>query len=290
MSNERDWELPIETAKDGLQRNIARRDYALVGQSFRLIMDHGETYELALTDEASARWEKIGERPLQVAYLCMRANETAWMVTFMESETTNVTVVLDKLNGLVTILRSTLGAYPARPKLTAQTADFGFIDTPGVEPAARRHFFSADLVGKKIAWHYSPVVTITHIYSSAHSIRSSLNDMKPLPENATPEQRRECENRAERWGRVFFEEPCTYIRIQDHLYLVTFREENRNRVDPSQGGGDLLVLVDTQRLHDVGRTFGQGPEGKPRFNLLTASGELVHSPDPMDTAPSPYWI
>ena len=92
------------------------------------------------------------------------------------------------------------------------------------------------------------------------------------------------------WGSVFFEEPARFVKINENLIMVAFTEHNRNRVDRTQGRGDLIVLVDTDRVHDVGRTYGMQPDGTGKMGLITASGRFVDSDDPMDTDPSPYWI
>ena len=89
---------------------------------------------------------------------------------------------------------------------------------------------------------------------------------------------------------MLFDEPCSYVKINETLYLAAFVEVNRYRVDPEQGGGDLLVLIDTDRVHDVGRIFCMGADGKPRLNLLTAHGRFVNTPDELETAENPYWL
>ncbi len=289
-TNRPQWDLPIETSKTGLMRNIPRKNDELAGRTFHLAMDDGDHYLLQMLDGELAGWGMVGGPVSTQQTLCMRANEFVWMVTFQSGAMESVTVVLDTLHSLATVLFATVGAHPGKPRLVDHRFSFGAIAQPGKPLPAKRHHLSADLVGKKIAWRYSPTVTITHIFHTPFSMRSSLHDMQPLPETASREQREECENRARRWGAVLFDEPCAYIKINDNLYLVAFIEINRYRVDPEQGGGDLLVLVDTDRVHDVGRVFGLGPDGKPRLNLLTAHGSFVTAPDPLDSAENPYWL
>ena len=286
----RDWDLPIETEKEGRQRNIPRKNYRLVGQTFRLALDFGEKYVLSLLDENTVLWGELGTAPCAYDYLCMRANEFVWMVTFMEDSKTNTTVVIDTLNNLTTVVWARGGVNKKTPELVMHEFQFGAIEKPGVEVGTQRHGFTDVLVGRKIAWHYSPVVNITHIYHTAYSIRSSMNEQEPLPDTATPEQRFEVEEREQRWGAVFFEEPARYVKINENLIMVAFTEHNRNRVERGQGRGDLIVLVDTDRVHDVGRTYGMQPDGTGKMGLITASGWFVDSDDPMDTAESPYWI
>ncbi len=288
--SEKTWDLPMIPDDTPLQRNVAVRNYELAGRTFSLVLDSGERRTLTVEDRDHVLWALDNDPPVRAEYLCMRADEWVWMLTFNESFSVNVVVVIDTKNDLTTVLWTAGGLHPARPKLATHTFVFGAIEREGRPLPMKRHHFTADLAGKKIAWEYSTTVTITHIYHDANTIRSSLNEMRPLPDWATPEQVREAENRAERWGSIFFEEPCSYVKLGDHLYLMTFIETNRNRVDPNEGGGDLLAIIDTQTVHDVGRTFGVGPDGRANFGLLTAKGRFVDSDDPLNDAPSPYYI
>ena len=218
----------------------------------------------------------------------MRANEYVWFAHFMYEKDTCLSVVIDTENNLVTILKAQVGKFKNRPSLVSHKFSFGMIKVENEQTL--RHGFTDDLVGKAIAWRYSTEVVLTHIYKTAHSIRSSLYNQPLLSENATKEQIEEVKNRAERWGATFFEEPARYVKIGKDLYLVTFIENNRNRVNAPEGGGDMAILVDTNRVHDVGRVFGAAPDGNHNFGLLTATGKFVDNDDPMFTADSPYWL
>ena len=284
-----DWDQPIRRDDTSQHRNIPVASYDLVGKAFQLAMDNGNEYLMEFVSRELLQWGVQGEIMEACGYRCIRANRSVWMASFLNRRKDCVSVVLDLENSLVTMVVSETGAWPKRPRLLRHETLFGAIRQDGKPLPARRHSFTDDLAGKKIAWDYSDVVTITHIYHTAHSIRASLKNMRPLPPDATPEQRENCADRARRWGALFFEERARYIRIQDSLYLVAFIEENRNRINPDTGGGDLLLLVDTKRVRDVGRGFGIGPNG-PEMKLVNCQGRFIDAHDEAEDTPSPYWI
>ena len=284
------WDLPIETDKEGKRRNIPRLDFELSGKTFYLIMDEGIEYVVSFASGETLFFGEHGEEFKSYSYKAMRANEFVWFAHFMHEKNKCVSLILDTKNSLVTILEAKVGEYKSRPSLVSHEFKFGAIKLPGEDLPKLRHGFTDDLIGKAIAWKYSTEVIITHIYKTAHSIRSSLYNQPEPSLEATDEQREEIKNRAERWGATFFEEPARYVKINSDLYLVTFIENNRNRVNAPEGGGDMAILVDTNRVHDVGRTFGAAPDGNHNFGLITATGKFVENDDPMITVESAYWL
>ncbi len=284
-----DWNQPIRTEDFGLRHNIPVVSYDLVGDAFNLALDDGCEYLLDVVSSEMLQWGPQGEEMEAFRYLCIRANESVWLVNFINNHHNCVSIVLDLENSLTTMVVSETGAYPKRPKLLRHEYLFGAIRRDGEPLNAIRHCFTDDLVGKKIAWDYSDVLTITHIFHTANSIRSSLKNMRPLPPGASPEQIENCADRSRRWGALLFEERARYVKISDTLYLVTFVEDNRNRLNPATGGGDLLLLVDTKRVRDVGRGFGIEPNG-PVMRLVNCQGRWIEEHDEMVDIPSPYWI
>ena len=284
------WDRPLVTAKDGKRRNIPVLDYELAGETFYLVMDEGHEAVVSFPSGETLLYAEHGEALTPYPYKAQRANEFVWFVHFMRTDRTCFSLVIDRKNQLVTALEATVGYYPKRPTVVHHTYHFGAIKLPGEDLPVMRHGFTDELAGKRIAWRYSTEVVITHIYKTAYSIRSSLANMQPLSDEATPEQREEVANRAARWGATFFEEPARYVKINDGLYLMAFIEENRNRVNAPEGGGDMVLLIDTVRVHDVGRTYGAHPDGTGNMGLITAHGKFVDNDDPMLDADSPYWV
>lgn len=284
-----EWDQPIQTENFGLHHNIPVKSRDLSGETFCLAMDDGNDYLLEIVSDEMLQWGVQGEVLETCSYLCIRANLSVWLVNFVNSQKACISVVIDLENYLTTLVISESGVFPKRPKLLRHEYLFGAIRVDGKPLESRRHCFTDDLVGKKIAWEYSNVLTITHIYQTANSIRSSLKNMRPLPPDATPEQVANCEDRAKRWGTLFFEERARYIKITKDLYLVTFVEGNRNRINPNTGGGDLLLLVDTKRVRDAGRGFGVEASG-PAMKLVCCQGRYIEEHDEMEDVPSPYWV
>lgn len=285
----RDWDQPIRTEDFGLHHNIPVVSHDLTGDSFELCMDDGNAYMLDVVSDDLIQWGIRGDAMEAYHYVSLRANESVWMVNFINGQENCVSVILDLENYLTTLLVSETGRYPKRPTLLHHEFLFGAIRRDGKPLETRRHCFTDDLVGKKIAWNYSNVLTITHIYHTANSIRSSLKNMRPLPSDATPEQVANCEDRAKRWGELFFEERARFIKITTDLYLVAFVEANRNRLNPKAGGGDLVLLVDTKRVRDAGRGYGVHENG-PSIQLVNCEGRFIEEHDEMEDEPSPYWI
>ena len=156
----RDWDLPIETEKEGRQRNIPRKNYRLVGQTFRLALDFGEKYVLSLLDENTVLWGELGTAPCAYDYLCMRANEFVWMVTFMEDSKTNTTVVIDTLNNLTTVVWARGGVNKKTPELVMHEFQFGAIEKPGVEVGTQRHGFTesnGQSMAMSLSFHIIPL-------------------------------------------------------------------------------------------------------------------------------------
>lgn len=87
-----------------------------------------------------------------------------------------------------------------------------------------------------------------------------------------------------------YDEPAHYIKIKPGLYLVSCQE--KNMASRGRTGNSLLFLIDTRRVHDVGRSFGHaGSEtGKvhPENYIFGAFGEFVPSDGVLESQPNPY--
>ena len=69
-----------------------------------------------------------------------------------------------------------------------------------------------------------------------------------------------------------------YVKIRHNMYVVSFTEQSMSR----RGGigNSLLFLMNTDRLYDVGRSFGHagqfgGTEYQPENYLFGAYGEWM---------------
>jgi uncharacterized protein len=278
---------------DGKRRFILPLEYCLAGRSFHLVMDSGDEYVASFLDGTTVAWAKQGDELVPCAYRCARADDQTYFPSFLVHEGDHlvcVSLVLDTAGSLVTMVKARVGEYPARPRLTTNQVSFGAIKVPGQPLPSLRHGYSAELVGKKVAWRYSPAVRLTHIYMSERYMRSSLANMPPADEQTTEDQKREIADRAQRWGEIFFEEPCYTIKIKPHLYLVGMIEDFRNRANAAAGGGDMVYVFNTVLMQDFIRSFSTDPSQPPDVRLFSAIGEFVDEPDEMAAQPSPYHL
>jgi hypothetical protein len=282
-----------EMESDGRKRFILKLNDELSGRIYHLVMDNGYEYVVSFLSDETLAWAKQGDFFVYQDYKCAGGNPQTYFVNFIITEDgvyTCISLVIDLENSLVTMVKGNFGIYPARSRLTTHQVIFGAIKLPGEPLPVIRHSYTAELVGKKIAWQYSPAVKLTHIYISERYMRSSLKNMPPIDENTTAEQKAEIEDRAKRWGAIFFEETSYYIKISKHLYLVGMIEDFRNRINPETGGGDMLYLLNTVQMQDFIRSFSISPAQVPEIRMFTALGEFIDEPDEMESAPSPFRI
>lgn len=277
-------DLPEENS--GRRRYVAVPDKGIAGKVFELVMDSLQEYVIRfLTDSTMIIAEK-GKTYREYSCDCFRCDDDVWMVIYMKDGEC-VTLILDEGQDLVTEVLAEL--MPKRTQLVRHRILFGALRRKDKELPFRRHAFTDELVGQKITWHYSPYVNITHCFYTEMYMRNSLRSMKPVPDDAAPEARFDAEDRIRRWSNIFFEEPAQYIRFNPHLYMMCMREATRNRIDPLQGGGDMVLVINTRRMRDYGRGFSRG-KGAPGYDLVSVCGDWDDLPDPMDTAESPYLV
>lgn len=284
VSSDRAPELPEE--ENGRRRYVAFSQKGITGKVYHIILDSLVEYVVHFIDDDTLLLAEQGKAFTEYSCKCLSCDDGVWFVAFMRGEEC-VTMILDEEQQLVTVVYANL--MPKRTQLVQHRILFGAIMMPNHETPFARHAFTDELVGEKITWHYSPYVNITHCYYTECYMRNSLRSMRPVPEDASPEAKFDAEDRIRRWANIFFEEPAEYIRINPHLYLVCMREATRNRIDPLQGGGDMVFAINTRRMRDYGRGFHRG-QGAPNFGLISVSGDWDDLPDPMDTAASPYRV
>ncbi len=284
------FDLP-EAAQEGRRSFVLHPSHELAGQNFHLVMDDGNEYVAQFLSGEVLSWAGRGEAFANHGYQCAKVAPKTYFVSFFcgSGDTPPcLSVVLDLKNSLVTTVKATVGANPTRSRLTTHQVTFGAIKMQGEPLPALRHSYSADLVGKKIAWQYSPTVRLTHIYLSEHYMRGSLKNMPPVEESMPEALKQEIADRARRWGALFFEEPCYTIKIKKNLYLLGMIEDFRNRVNPQTGGGDLVFVINTDLMQDFLRSITVKPGAAPELHIGTALGEFIEEPDEMETAISPY--
>ena len=270
----------------GRRRYVAVPDTGIAGKVFHLVLDTGTEHVVHFTADNLLLLAAKGEPFESYPCSCLHCDDGVWFVVFLRG-TQCVTMLLDEAQSLVTVIYA--DPLPKKLNLMHHRFVFGEIARFNAQPTLARHAFTDEMAGTKVTWHYSPYVNITHCYFTENYMRNSLRGMKPLPADAAPEAVWDAEDRVKRWGNIFFEEPAQYIRINAHLYVVALMEANRNRIDPMQGGGDMVLAINTRRMRDYGRGFHTG-SGAPGYGLISVSGDWDDMPDEMDTAESPYLL
>ena len=74
-----------------------------------------------------------------------------------------------------------------------------------------------------------------------------------------------------------YEDYFTPIKIRDRIYLVGILETVKAKVIGN--GNSILVLMNLDEMHDVGRSFGSNAEGGTGNNTLGAFGVFVDASD-----------
>lgn len=273
----------------GLSRYCPPFIYELTGRRFKLVMDKEEDYFVDFLTGNTLEWSEYTDaKSVRERYECVKIDDCTYFVNFEFSEMkprTNITLILDMEQRLVTFVRTYTGFSDKYPYLVESDFDFGAIDVPGYPLATKRHGYTTDLVGKRVNWTYGPNMSIVHVYYNPNYIRATfLPGSRPFM-RFTPEQQEEME-------RFPYDEPATYIKVKEGIYVVSVIEQNRSRRGGT--GNSLLFLMDLVRVHDVGRSFGNTPPEsgsiQPENYLFSAYGDFVYSDGVIESRKSAYIV
>ncbi len=282
---------PVKPEFEGLSRYCPPFNYELAGRNFRLIMDNSGEVDVRFLSGDRVELIRKGQRFTE-HYDCAKGADLAYFVNLEITNSNprqNVTLILDLMTRLVTVVDTFAGYREGYPTLVDHVYDFGAIDMPGFTLPEKRHGYTTDLVGKRIQWHYSPEFSIIHVYYHPNYIRATFSPealarMK-LPSGSNPES----------WSRNPYDEKAVYVKMRDGLYIVSFTEQNYAK--RGRSGNSLLFMMDTDRLHDIGRSFGHGGQpGEKDFHpenyLFAAYGEYMapNGDEQMDTDPPFYTV
>ena len=271
---------------EGMSQYLEAYNFELAGKTLRLVFDDGKKYVAEFLDGHTLRWSEMGAKGTVEHYDCAKGAEDVYFVNFEfvnVKPRTNLTLVVDTAERLVTMVKTLTGYHPKFQYMTDSTYHFGAIDMPGFPLPTRRHKFTADLMGKRIHWHYAPGIEIVHVYYATDYMRVTRPDGKGWGALDASE-----------WDELIerepYDEPAAFIKIKHGLYLVSCME--KNMACRGFTGNSLLFLIDTLRVHDVGRSFGHaGMEtGKvhPENYLFAAFGEFVPSDGVVESKPNRY--
>ena len=263
----------------GDERFIHTLDYRLSGTALHICYDSGEEELYAFPTGEDLILTRQGGTPLWLRYGSLTMRETVRMLAYELPSVgglTCVVLVIDEENGLVTRAVTSFGAYPARPNLAKTDYTFGAVKREGQDLPWRRHCFTCELTGRKIAWTYYNGFVNVHIYLDhfcrAQALRRPDGDDSPLVDDP------------------IYEEPAVYVKIRKNLYLMGVTEERINRRNPDGGGSNLLLLMDLDTMQDIGRNFVRLPSGQRVWGFIHAEGKLYTGQLETETAPSPNTV
>jgi hypothetical protein len=273
---------------EGLSRYREPFNYELAGKKYKLVMDLDDDYYLDFIDGHTLAWGEFDQEPKKYYYECNKIDESTYFVNFELTGVvprSNFTLALDLEQRLVTLCKSYTNFSKKYPTLVETEFDFGALDVDGFPLPRIRHGYTMDLIGKRIKWNYSPDFVMIHVYYSPFYIRGiippeNLPDMVVSPEDAAL------------WADNPYDEKVRFIKIKRNIYLVNIIEQNMSK--RGMPGNSLLFLMDTERVHDVGRSFGHagnvgaGNKHEPENYLFAAYGDFMYSDGQAEAVKNPY--
>ena len=246
--------------------------YELAGRRFDLVFDDGYDRSLVFRDRKTLRFGKPGEEK-DYAYECLKAADRCYFVNFEDPELRprlGITLVLDLETSLVTMALAHLYTNPKIPGMPSDDYVFGAIRREDGTVPEVRHGYTRDLVGKAVSWNYGRF-DIAHVYATEHYYRVAFTPRGMARAlRGRPELRRGGMGGRTASPQDVYEDYLSPIRIRDGLYLVGLLETVKAK---NQGNGNsILVLMNLEEMHDVGRSFGSNNEGGNGNNTFGAFG------------------
>ena len=248
--------------------------FELAGKEFFMEFDDGCDRALSFKDRKLLSFGPEGEEK-EFAYECLKIADKCYFVNFEDPDMvprTGFTLVVDLQTDLVTMAQGFIGRNPKYPEIPSIDYTFGAIRRADGSFSPTRHGFTTDLVGKSISWNYGPF-DIAHVYATEHyyhitfSPRGIARIIKNRPEMSSGSDMRYADQ-----GDAY-EDYFTPIKIRDGIYLVGILETVKAK--KAGTGNSILVLMNLDEMHDVGRSFGSNLEGGTGNNTLGAFGVFV---------------
>lgn len=270
-------ELPKPKEYEGMSQYRPPLSFELVGKRFELVMDDGYEYGLEFCSKEILKYGVLGKEAAEYAYECLKADDDTYFVNFEvtgANPRAGLSFVLDMEQSLVTQNYCTVGQNPRYPKMPKPAITFGAIRKEDGSVPALRHGYTEDLVGRSIKWSYG-TMAVVHVYSSERYYRLTIpKEAFERLKNENPERYEELRKRN---GETLYEEPGDYIKIKDGIYVFNANEEMACRTRGQ--GNNLFFLMNLNRMHDVGRSFGHNGEGGPENYTYGAFGEYYDTSD-----------
>jgi putative NADH-flavin reductase len=267
---------------EGLSLYRPPSNYELAGKQLRLVMDDGSRRLVNFISGKYLEWSPGGAEGggvLRLPYDCAKIDELTYFVNFEYPEgklRMNPVLILDFEQRLVTLWRTWGGGSERYPTLLNGDYTFGAIDMEGHALSEKRHSLTTDLIGRRIHWHYSPETEIIHVYYSPRAMKVTFPERSQklvVGANATPFV---LNDDARDYMNYGYDESAVYIKIKENIYTINSLEKHKAMRGLS--GNSMLFLMDTARVHDVGRSFGHREDHvTPENYLFGAYGDFVQS-------------
>ena len=247
----------------------------LEGQQFEFIMDEGPSMTVAFPGRNLIEIADGGER-FHTSCQVQKAEDGAYFV-LAEIKDSNLRtaymLVIDVFESLVTVLRAQQGTDRSFPNLVTRKVRFGAIPDAEGQLPEKRPGFTKDLVGKKIEWTYNPEFSIIHVYLADNYYTTARNEeMKKKME----EMKRKNPDMFKGRPDPYYEKDCLYIKLRENLYLFSFVEFN------SGSGTQGLMVLNTDRLTDVGCFWGSNRQNEQEAYTFSAYGKWIREEIPED--------
>lgn len=243
--------------------------FELAGKVTDLVFDDGKELLIQWLDGSTMSYSENGAPAIIQKYECLKAENNIYLILSEKPNSSPreaMILVLDLAARLVTGNFVKQGALSAKPHVVTREVRFGYIDAPGKPVPADRHAFTEDLVGKKIRWTYNPTFDVVHVYRTPTHYRWAFSPKtrKNLP--ADGKLNKDFVNK--------LDEPCIYIKINDHMYVFSWIEEEGS-------GTEGFALMNVDRMNDVGCFWGNNPDGGREAYMFSAYGEVIkeHLPE-----------
>lgn len=186
------------------------------GKKLRLVFDTGLRMDLDFISDTRLRFRKDGEEWEEEEYRASQLDEDLVYLGYYREGSCPpecFMIALDFSNGCATCIDSVMeGGADVHDMVPAY--HFGYIQAEGVPaPRTRRHGFTRELLGRSFTWTYSDGISSQHIYNApeAYSWTIFTNGEPGSPAN--------------RAGGFVWSSPCTYIKLREDVFIMTWVEE-----------------------------------------------------------------
>lgn len=201
------------------------------GKEFTLRFDAcGPCINYRFIDDHKLVWND-GKEDREEYYEALQIDKSIFLIAHLRKGTRPqeaITLTVDMEQKLVTGIFAHMGnQYSARE--VTQNIYFGVIETGEPVPFLWRHHFTRDLIGRSMGWSYRDDMMSQHIYGAPNSLAWIILTGPG--------------------AGLMHSAPARYIKINDHVYIVTWVEE---RSSGQQG----VAVINLQIMHDVGTFYG----------------------------------